>query len=366
MTNATALLHRACAVLAIWSAVTATQAQTPALIGYYAGDGSDLYGREVGQLTHLIWCFTGLQGDSLAPLTKAQDKVLRKMIGFKRQHPQLKVMVSLGGWGGCATCSEVFSRDEGRRKVASSIHALLKRTWADGVDLDWEYPAVLGPPGHLFQPQDRHNFTLLVRELRRQMGERYEISFAVGGTDECMINGFEWDSIMPMVDRVHIMSYDLVHGYSRRTGHHTSLYPVNGQRLSAAHAVHVLDSLHVPRSKVVIGAATYARIFKDVPAEDQGLFQPGSFDHTLSFSAIDTLITDAKGWEWYRDEGAGAAYAYNKAAHRFLTGDDPQSIKAKCGYVRTEGLGGIMFWQLRDDRMKGGLLDTMYHALRDP
>jgi chitinase len=341
-------------------------AQSPALIGYYAGDGADLYGREIGKLTHLIWCFTTLRGDSLAPITKAQDKVLRKMVGFKREHPELKVLVSLGGWGGCESCSEVFSREEGRRKVAASIHALLKRTWTDGIDLDWEYPAVQGPPGHAFTPEDRHNFTLLVHELRRQLGDRYEISFAAGGTDECLLRGFEWDSIMPVVDRVHIMSYDLVHGYSNRTGHHTSLFPVKGQQLSAAHAVQVLDALRVPRSKVVIGAATYDRIFKDVPPADHGLFQPGTFQRAISFSAIDTTITEAKGWQWFRDEGAGAAYAYNAAERRFLTGDDVQSIQAKSRYVRDQGLGGIMFWQLRDDKLKGGLLDVMHRALRDP
>jgi chitinase len=343
-----------------------SSAQSPALIGYYAGDGADLYGRNIGQLTHLIWCFTTLQGDSLAPLSKAQDKVLRKMVGFKREHPELKVLVSFGGWGGCERCSDVFSREVARRKFAAGVLALLKRTWTDGIDLDWEYPAVQGPPGHAFKPEDRHNFTLLVRELRRQLGDRYEISFAAGGTDECLVQGFEWDSIMPLVDRVHIMSYDLVHGYSPRTGHHTSLFPVKGQPLSAARAVHVLDSLHVPRTKVVIGAATYDRIFKDVPPADHGLFQPGSFERAISFSAIDTTITAAKGWQWFRDEQAGAAYAYNTSERRFLTGDDVHSIQEKARYVRKEGLGGIMFWQLRDDKLKGGLLDAMYHALRDP
>ncbi len=347
-------------------AIGRASAQSPVLIGYYAADGADLYGREIGKLTHLIWCFTTLQGDSLAPMSKAQDKVLRKMIGFKREYPDLKVLVSLGGWGGCATCSEVFSREEGRRKVSSAIRALLERTWTDGIDLDWEYPAVQGPPDHAFKLEDRHNFTLLVRELRRQLGDRYEISFAAGGTDECLVQGFEWDSIMPVVDRVHIMSYDLVHGYSSHTGHHTSLFPVKGQQVSAAHAVHVLDSLYVPPGKVVIGAATYDRIFKDVSPTDHGLFQPGSFERAISFSAIDSTITEANGWEWFRDEGAGAAYAYNKAERRFLTGDDVQSVQAKARYVRKQGLAGIMFWQLRDDKLKGGLLDAMYQALRDP
>ena len=105
---------------------------------------------------------------------------------------------------------------------------------------------------------------------------------------------------------------------------------------------------------------------KDVPPIDQGLFQPGSFERAISYSAIDTTITEAKGWQWFRDEGAGAAYAYNTFERRFLTGDDVQSVEAKSRYVRKEGLGGIMFWQLLDDKPKGGLLDAIFTVLRIP
>jgi chitinase len=341
-------------------------AQPPALIGYYAGDGNDLYDREIGKLTHVIWCFGHLQGDSLSIGGKAQNKVIRQMIGFKRMYPELKVLVSMGGWGGCATCSEVFSREDGRRDFAASVLWVLKQNLFDGIDLDWEYPAVQGPPGHAFAPEDQHNFTLLVKELRRVLGPQYEISFAAGGTDECLTKGFEWDSVMTYVDRVHIMSYDLVHGYSTATGHHTPLFDSKGQASSADHAVRTLLARGVPLKKIVIGSAFYARIFKEVAAQDHGLYKPGQFDHTIPFSAMDTTITEAKGWTWYRDEKAKAPYAYNPGTREFLTCDDATSVIMKARYVNEMGLGGIMFWQLVDDERKGGLLDAMHRALRTP
>jgi chitinase len=339
--------------------------ERPALIAYYAGPGHDLDRKRIDQLTHLIWCFGHLDGDSMV-VAPAQEKVIRKMVGFKRQNPSLKVLLSLGGWGGCPTCSEVFSRAEGRTKFAESVRQLLKRTWSDGIDLDWEYPAVQGPPGHRFTPEDRHNFTLLVQELRRVLGPKYEISFAVGGTDACIVKGFEWDSVMVQVDRVHIMSYDLVHGYSTRTGHHTALYSTKGQAESADRAVHLLDSLGVPRRQVVIGSAFYARIWKDVPSKDNGLYQAGIFSHTVSGSALDTTITAAKGWTLLRDDKARAPYAYRPATKEFITYDDALSVADKAKYVRDQGLGGIMFWQLVNDRPKEGLLDALYRALRTP
>ena len=42
------------------------------------------------------------------------------------------------------------------------------------------------------------------------------------------------------------------------------------------------------------------------------------------------------------------------------------SVAAKAGYVRSKGLGGIMFWQLIDDDPVNGLLNTMHRALRSP
>jgi len=355
--------HRALAILLFLNAMA--HGQQPALIGYYAGDGRNLEEHRIEQLTHLIWCFGHVRNDSMV-IPREQEPIIARMVKLKERNASMKVLLSLGGWGGCANCSEVFSREDGRSTFARSVLLLLERHRVDGIDLDWEYPAVQGPPGHAFNDADRHNFTLLVRELRKALGDRYEISLAAGGTNECLLKGFEWDSIMPLVDRMHIMSYDLVHGYSTRTGHHTSLFATPSQQVSAECAVNLLDSLGVPLQKVVIGAAFYARIFKDVQPEEDGLYQPGTFAHTISCSAIDSVITEPKGWRLRFDKRAWAAYAYHPATKRFITYDEPRSIAAKAAYVRNRGLGGIMFWQLIDDRPAGGLLNVMHDALRAP
>ena len=144
------------------------------------------------------------------------------------------------------------------------------------------------------------------------------------------------------------------------------LYSSSEGMLSADRAVHLLDRLGVPRAKVVIGSAFYARIFSNVAATNNGLFQPGTFKRTIPFSALENTIVPGEGWWWHRDEAAQAAYAYNGVLREFLTTDDAISVAAKARYVNSEGLGGIMFWQLVDDRKEGGLLGVMYRALRTP
>ena len=335
----------------------------PWLIGYYAGSGTDLGAKHLEQLTHLIWCFTHVRNDSMVFDSRWDADRARAVVDLRKRYPELKVLISMGGWGGCAPCSGTFASARGRRTFTASCKALLDSTGADGLDLDWEYPAVPGPKGHRYVEEDRHDFTLLVRELRTALGPAKEICFAAGGEDHCLIKGFEWDSIMPLVDRVHIMSYDLVHGFSDRTGHHSPLYSCPQQRYSADHAVRLLDSLHVPRGKVVIGAAFYSRVFRGVDAKDHGLFRPGTYSISIPFNALDTTITAAKGWTWFQDDIAKARFAYNAQRREFLTCDDSTSVALKARYVREQGLGGIMFWQLRDDRAEHGLLDAIHTAL---
>ena len=91
------------------------------------------------------------------------------MLNQKKNYPKLKVLVSLGGWGGCETCSDVFSSEKARTEFAISTADIIESFNADGIDLDWEYPGISGYPGHSYKPEDRENFTDLIVQLRKYM-----------------------------------------------------------------------------------------------------------------------------------------------------------------------------------------------------
>ena len=59
-----------------------------------------------------------------------------------------------------------------------------------------------------------------------------------------------------------------------------------------------------------------------------------------------------------------APYAYNAKEKIFATFDDKRSIEEKARYVKQQKLGGIMFWQLGEDKANNGLLQVMYDVLR--
>ena len=111
---------------------------------------------------------------------------------------------------------------------------------------------------------------------------------------------------MPLVNNINLMTYDLVHGYSTTTGHHTPLFSTPEQIESTDHAIRMLDSIGVPRNKMVIGAAFYARIF-DVEREDNnGLYQPGKFKTSLSYLRFNKDSLQQEGFTYYWDDVAKA------------------------------------------------------------
>ncbi len=326
---------------------------------YWSGRDTDVNRFPIGELTHINFSFVRLHDGRVGLRGSRDSSALARLVSLKQKYPGLKVSVSLGGWGGCETCSDVFASDAGRDAFALSVKALLDRFGLDGIDLDWEYPAIEGYPGHRYAPEDRHNFTLLVQNLRRVLGDSAEITFAAGAFPEYLAQAVEWSEVMPVVDRVYLMTYDLVNGYSTVTGNHTPLFSTSSQIASADNAVRYLDSLGVPRQKIVLGAAFYARIWGDVADTNNGLYQNGRFTNFVSFKELESYWKRHPGFEAFWDSTASAPYRYNPREKLFATFDDQRSVSLKTRYALAHGLGGIMFWELNGDAPRDGLLDAI-------
>ena len=332
------------------------------VVGYYAGRTIAPDSFEVEKLTHLIWCFGHLDGNKLSIANATDSSIIQQMVALKQRNPKLKVMLSLGGWGGCEHCSAVFSSDSGRKEFAQSAKALNDFFKTDGVDLDWEYPVVKGFPGHAYSPDDKNNFTALVKTLRETLNPANEISFAAGGFTSYIDSAIDWREAIKYVDFINVMSYDLVHGYSKISGHHTPLYSTPQQIESTDHAVTLMLNVGVPENKIVIGAAFYGRFFKMTSAGPVDLYQPCEFVTGFSYKyANDSLIGFTRKW----DNIAKAPYAINEQRKLIATYDDERSVALKTRYALNKNLGGIMFWQLYDDKFTRGLLDAITIVWRD-
>lgn len=359
------------------------------VIAYFTGNGQTIQQYPVHKLTHIIYSFLKLQNDTLTFHNEQQKQTLQQLVQLKKQYPQLNVMVSIGGWSGCAPCSDLFASAEHRRVFAKTTVELFKQYSIDGLDLDWEYPAIEGFPGHKYSVQDKDNFTALVKQLREEMGNNYLLSFAAGGFINYIDESIDWDKVMPLVDFVNIMTYDLVGGYSTVTGHHTPLRSYRNGQESTEKAVDRLlgkiarrgrgdrreDSLnnYSPRtlrtlreslsSKLIIGAAFYARVWENVADSNHGLYQSGHFKQGVAYKSFTTYFSDSSGYHYYWDKKAKAPFQYNPSKKLFATFDDQRSIREKTKFIREKKLGGIMFWELSQDKTAGGLVDEIYKGL---
>ncbi len=329
------------------------------IVGYYSGPTNLVDSFETSKLTHIIFSFGHLQGNQLHIGSASDSATIKKMVELKKKHSKLKVMLSLGGWGGCATCSDVFNTKNGREEFAKSVNEISAYFQTDGIDLDWEYPAIQGPPGHTFRHEDRADFTALLKEIRKVNGDKFEISFAAGGFTTYIDSAVQWKEVIRYTDFINIMSYDLVHGYSKLSGHHTPLYSTPQQIESTDHAVQQLLKAGVPPNQLVIGAAFYGRFFQIDEGSPVDLYQPCHFSHGFSYKDSGDSLSIKNGFEKKWDDVAQAPFAINIKRRLVATYDDEKSIALKTKYAAENKLGGIMFWQMCDDKFRGGLLEAI-------
>ncbi|MCS3802185.1 glycoside hydrolase family 18 protein [Niastella sp. OAS944] len=321
----------------------------PAFIAYYSGNATDIDRYQIQALTHIIYSFALLRNNQLY-VSAAAGNILKKLVALKKKNPRLKVVLAFGGWGGCKPCSPLFAVAANRKVFAQSVLAILQRYKLDGIDIDWEYPAIdEGPAGHAYSPADKQTFTELIKALRAELGNRYELSFAAGVFPKYLYNSIEWQQVMPLVNRVHLMSYDMVNRKSPFTGHHAALYSTSLQSISIDNTIRFLDSLRIARNKVVIGAAFYARTYKVADTNNSGLYRPAVFDGFAVFKSYSQRLSAANGFTCYWDEAAKAPYCFNAAQKLYATFDDERSVALKAQYAIDKKLNGLLLWELRQD-----------------
>lgn len=329
------------------------------VIGFYMGNSKDNKKFEIDKLTHLIFCFTFLQGNKIHLKNKEDEETLKQLVALKTKHPKLKVLVSFGGWGGCETCSDVFASDSGRKEFATSVKDLLIKYNADGIDLDWESPVIGGFKNHKASKDDKANFTALVKELRLTLPSKNEISFDANSFKEFLELSIEWNKVMPLVNFVNLMTYGLPSNERGHTGHHSALYSSPYQTESVDKAVLALDSMGIPLNKIVIGAAFYSFVAENVESMNNGLGNKGKFKSNVIYSKLLESYTEKNGYEYHWDSIAQAPFLYNKQLKTFVTYDDKKSVALKTKYAFNKNLGGIMFWKLNGDTYTNGLLDAI-------
>ena len=302
---------------------------------------------------------------------------------LKQRHPQLKVLVALGGGEWSRWFSAGAATPELRRAlVASCIDLYVRGNLPlldghggpgaaagifDGIDLDWEHPG----------PNDKANLTLLIEEFRRQLdelattsGKHYLLTSAVNSTDEKM-QYTDPAAYSRSLDWINLMTYDFHGAWSKQgpTGFQSNLYsdPAAGAGSARSLDAGVQRFLKagVPAQKIVVGVPFYARGWSGVDPANHGLYQRATGPaHGFEEGAEQYATIAAKKLPTFYHPVTRQLWTYQDGT--FWTYDDPRVIGEKASYVRQRGLAGMMSWSLDQDDAAFSLSRAMLEVRRQP
>ncbi|MFJ1565972.1 glycoside hydrolase family 18 protein [Streptomyces erythrochromogenes] len=399
-------------------------------VGYFTQWG--VYGRDfqvqdldangsAGKLTHINYafgnvsaegkCFTGnIPGEADAwadyarPLDAANsvdgvadtwDQPLagnfNQLRELKAKHPGLKVLISLGGWSWSTHFSDAALTPASRKAfVESCIDLYIKGNLPqdgtrggagaaagvfDGIDLDWEWPGSAGDTDTKYRPEDKRNFTELVKEFRTQLDAyarsqkkkaTYELTAFVPTAPAKIDAGFDVRRIMRDLDFVNLQGYDFHVSGEPRTAQQSALY-ARGD-FSVHGTVEAWQRRGAPAHKLVMGMPFYGQGWTGVSGGGDGLGQPATGPAPATWAAgyedykALKKLADSGAYQVHRDRRGGHAWLFDGTT--LWTYDDPQVLRAKTGYIRERGLGGAMFWSLDADTADGELMTAVDRGLR--
>lgn len=305
-------------------------------------------------------------------------------------NPDLRIMMSVGGWTG----SELFSaicRDATRRDEFAQACVDQMDYWNfDGIDIDWEFPGNFRwNDGALAdEANDWLNFTRLLSEIRTKLdalgdnprtGEAYELSAffpanvymirylydGTSSTDQTLSdNGLNpWYTYL---DHINLGGYDFYGTWSELTDHQPPMFP--SPSFPAQNTVqqtdlrrkywnfygcsrHMVEQLGVPAEKIVQGAPLYGRGTWGVESSETGgglfgvpkherkpsaelteRFPPGTFGWTSTLSRSEGgELGFYDFWQVWQQYQALRIYRSDKARQPFLqsaTGDETDVVQA--------------------------------------
>ncbi|MFQ8921581.1 MAG: glycosyl hydrolase family 18 protein [Clostridium paraputrificum] len=297
---------------------------------------------------------------------------------YKSKYPDVKIVIAVGGWTRSDKFHAAASTEQNRKTLAQSmVDTMKKYPFIDGIDIDWEYPTETRAPedqydrGSVGGPEDKHNFTLLLKTIREtfdQNGMKDKLLTVAVSAGESKIHNTEPDQYAQYVDAIGVMTYDFAGDWDDVTGHLAGLYhnpeDTTRPKFDTDDAMKIYsEEYNVPKSKLYAGSPLYSRGWGNVAPgpNGDGLFQPGNKNFTGNlgtggqYSWYDIKnIEKTAGWVKYRDPIAKVPYLYNSSTKQFLTYEDETSLQDRVNYINDNGYGGLIVWDCSGDDVKSG------------
>lgn len=274
-------------------------------------------------VTHINYAFAHIKKDFESLDIKTSSR-LKKIVALKDKNPDLKVLLSIGGWG-AGNFSEMAADETHRKNFSKNCLAAVEQYNLDGIDLDWEYPTS-SSGGISSSPNDTKNFNLLLKDLREVLGEDLLLTMASSSSAKYV----DFKTAIQYMDFVNIMTYDM----GDPPKHNAALYPSSMSSRSCDESVEFHRQKGVPYNKIVLGMPFYGHGNEsDVP-------------ESVDFRDL-KKYQDKFTEKW--DDIAKVPYLVNGEGKMVLTFDNEKSIGLKADYIKKKKLRGAMYWNIEAD-----------------
>jgi chitinase len=302
-------------------------------------------------------------------------------VRLKKRASHVKVLASVGGWGGSDPFFHFANDPAKRARFAASVADFLRRhPGFDGIDIDWEHPTSNGSANGvpLGAPADGQGYADLMHLLRKtvdalsaETGRPYLVTSAIN-TSKALVDKINYRDAAKAMDLVFMMSYDYFGPWTPQAGHHTALRgPADDVDNNLAGGLKTMLAAGVPAGKLVAGVAMYGRGFTGVvPASPKatrfnGAKRDGVFagaDGSVIYREIVARYLDKQGqgrggYRVVYDPQAEAYALWNPTTRLYLGYDDPRAVLKKGRFAVEQGLAGVFAWELSQDN--GDLLNAM-------
>lgn len=326
------------------------------VISYVTYYGSTI--PDVKYMTHINYAFAELvvENDTYKSFRlKGKESRFKQIAELKKKKPSLKILISFANsssddydsenpYGGF---SAMAKSDVGRKKFAQDCLDFCKKWGIDGIDIDWEFPGMSWSDDVAYDRQvDVENYTLLMKQLRETLGDKYLLTYAgyvfdVQSTSDGGRRYIDIRAVDPYVDWVNIMTYNMT------SEAHSAL---SNPKLwvDCKRAVKHYTDKGIAASKLVLGVPFFS--------------WNGDGDYTWSYKYIVNSLDKTKYKIDNWDSASSVPYVTEIATGERATYENPRSIVMKGDYARGAGLKGMMSWEYGQDDAKLTLNKAMWQA----
>ena len=117
--------------------------------------------------THIHYAFMLLDEQHMKPVDSngsPQVDLYNRINALKQKNPNLKHVMSIGGWGDKSSkYSHVIGNVEKRKVFKQHLIEYMQKYKFDGLDIDWEYPVCWQGDCNAGPPSDKTNLAIFVR-----------------------------------------------------------------------------------------------------------------------------------------------------------------------------------------------------------